>query len=96
MFKNFFRNRKLKNQERIADEQYLDAIEIIKETIHIYLELLAHAKENGNDEAIKRLETKLNQTFQHSETNWHGEVSIVNTIASTSKLQRLEKKLKIS
>lgn len=75
-----FHKRKSRKQEINADEQYLDAIEIIKESMDIYLELLAQARQNSDEESCKRLEEKLNSEFNYQHKSWNGTVSIVHTV----------------
>jgi hypothetical protein len=96
LFGNLFRKRKARKQEKHADEQFLDAIEIIKESAQLYLELLAQARQDGNNESAERLNTKLNSTFDYFIKNWNGEVRVVNTITSECYVAINEKKLKIA
>ena len=93
--KGFFRRRKARKQEVHADEQYLDALEIIKESMEVYLELLARAKQSGDTEAAARLQAKLNSNFEYYNKSWNGELKITHTIISTCDLGPNEKMLKL-
>lgn len=95
LFGNFFSGRRMKKQEMHADQQYLDALEIIKESMDVYLDLLTYAKQNDNDDMIERLEAKLNSDFECSVKNWDGEIKIIHTINSTCTLAAGQKRLKI-
>lgn len=78
----FFRKRKTRKKEMHADEQYLDALEIIKESMEAYLELLARAKQNNDTVEAARLEAKLNSHFEYYNKSWNGSVKIIHTIES--------------
>lgn len=95
LFGNFFSNRKLKKREQHADQQYLDALEIIKESTEIYLDLLAHARQTENDDMAERLENKLNSEFEYLNRSWDGEIRIVHTINSSCTIVPGQKRLKI-
>lgn len=94
-FGSFFRRRKIRKQEVYSDEQYLDALEIIKESAETYLELLSRAKQNGDAETAARLEAKLNSSFEYINKSWNGEVKIVHTIVSKCELGPNNKILKV-
>lgn len=95
LFGNFFNKRKLKKREQHADQQYLDALEIIKESMDIYLDLLAHARETEDDDMTDRLENKLNTDFEYLNKSWDGEVRIVHSINSSCTVIPGAKRLKI-
>jgi hypothetical protein len=85
----------MKKQEMHADQQYLDALEIIKESMGVYLDLLTYAKQNENDDMIYRLDAKLNSNFDYYVKNWDGDIRINHTIYSTCTLAPGQKRLKI-
>lgn len=91
----FFQKRKARKKEMHADDQYLDALEIIKESMEAYLELLAIAKQEGHDTVAARLEAKLNSNFEYFNKSWNGELKITHTIVSTCNLGPDNKMLKI-
>lgn len=93
--RNYFRKRKARKKEVHADEQYLDALEIIKESMEVYLELLAKAKQGGDKEEEARLEAKLNSNFEYYNKSWNGELKITHTIVSKCSLGPNEKMLKL-
>jgi len=93
--RNYFRKRKSRKREVHADEQYLDALEIIKESMEVYLELLARAKQNGDTQEAARLEAKLNSNFEYYNKSWNGELKITHTIASKCILGPNDKMLKL-
>lgn len=78
----FFRRRKAHKKELHADAEYLDALEIIKESMETYLELLAKAKQSGDEADAARLEAKLNSHFEYYNKSWNGNIKIVHTIES--------------
>lgn len=94
-FARLFSNHKTRKIERKADQQYLDAIEIIKETAHIYLDLLAQANQNGNKEDADRLIKKLNTEFSQVSSGWDGEVRLFLTINATSLVGENKLRLKL-
>jgi hypothetical protein len=94
-FKNFFRKRKTRKREIHADEQYLDALEIIKESMEAYLELLAKAKQNGDVKEAERLEAKLNSNFEYYNRSWNGSLKITHTIVSNCTLGPNNQTLKL-
>lgn len=91
----YFQKRKARKKEMHADEQYLDALEIIKESMEAYLELLAKAKQAGHDKESARLEAKLNSNFEYFNKSWNGDLKITHTIVSTCNLGPNNKMLKI-
>lgn len=93
--KDFFRKRKVRKREISADEQYLDALEIIKESADVYLELLAIAKQNKDSEATTRLTAKLNSEFQFFIKNWDGEIKVIHTVISNCSVNPDVKRLKL-
>lgn len=93
--KAYFQKRKARKKEMHADEQYLDALEIIKESMEAYLELLAKAKQEGYEGEAARLEAKLNSNFEYFNKSWNGELKITHTIVSTCDLGPNGKMLKI-
>lgn len=93
--KNYFRKRKARKQEAHADEQYLDALEIVKESMEVYLELLARAKQNGHDKEASRLDAKLNSNFEYYNKSWNGEIKIIHTIVSKCDLGPNNEMLKV-
>jgi len=100
---DYFRKRKSRKKEMHADEQYLDALEIIKESMQTYLELLARAKQDEGmleighepDDDAARLQAKLNSNFEYHNRSWNGELKITHTIISNCELGPNEKILKI-
>lgn len=95
LFSKFFRKRKARKQEVNADQQYLDAIEIIKESMEIYLDLLARARQAGDIEACARLEAKLNSNFEHFNRAWDGEIKITHTVVATCSVAPNTQRLKL-
>lgn len=93
--KAYFQKRKARKKEAHADEQYLDALEIIKESMEAYLELLAKAKQKGHKDVAARLEAKLNSNFEYYNKSWNGDIKIVHTIVSNCNLGPNEQTLKI-
>lgn len=95
--KAYFQKRKARKKESHADEQYLDALEIIKESMEAYLELLAKAKQAGPGYAkeAERLQAKLNSTFEYYNRSWNGDLKIVHTIVSNCNLGPNNEMLKI-
>lgn len=93
--KAFFQKRKARKKEMHADEQYLDALEIVKESMEAYLELLAKAKQEGYEKEIARLEAKLNSNFEYHNKTWNGEIKITHTIVSKCDLGPNNEMLKI-
>lgn len=91
----YFQKRKARKKEIHADEQYLDALEMIKESMEAYLELLAKAKQEGHDKEAARLEAKLNSNFEYFNRSWNGELKITHTIVSTCNLGPNNKMLKL-
>lgn len=101
-FGRFTKKGKLKNKEAIADRQYLDALEIIKESTETWLDLLVLAKEdiktdgkNGGaalTEDMDRLMAKLNNTASMTIKNWNGELKIEFVIKAEAYLNELTKK----
>ncbi len=83
LFGSFFRKRKARKQEVHADQQYLDAIEIIKESMEVYLDLLARSRQADDPDASARLEAKLNSNFEYFNRAWDGEVKITHTVVAT-------------
>lgn len=80
--RTFFRKHKARKKEMHADQQYLDALEIIKESMEAYLELLAKAIQNDDAIEADRLHAKLNSHFEYYNRSWNGDVKIVHTIVS--------------
>ena len=78
----FFSKRRARKKEIHADEQYLDALEIIKESAEIYLKLLAQARQENDKISTERLEKKLNTSFEYFVKNWDGNIKIVHSITS--------------
>jgi len=93
--RDYFRKRKTRKKEVHADEQYLDALEIIKESMEVYLELLARAKQSGDTEEAERLTAKLNSNFEYYNKSWNGELKITHTIVSNCTLGPNNKMLKL-
>lgn len=93
--KDYFRKRKAKKRELHADEQYLDALEIIKESMEVYLELLARSKQSGDANEAARLQAKLNSNFEYYNKSWNGELKITHTIVSKCDLGPNEQMLKL-
>ena len=93
--KAYFQRRKARKKEVHADEQYLDALEIIKESMEAYLELLAKAKQEGYKDEAARLEAKLNSNFEYYNKSWNGDIKIIHTIVSNCTLGPNDKMLKI-
>jgi len=93
--KTYFQKRKARKKEKHADEQYLDALEIIKESMESYLELLAKAKQEQHNEEAARLEAKLNSNFEYYNKSWNGDIKIVHTIVSNCNLGPNNQMLKI-
>ena len=93
--KAFFRKRKARKKEIHADDQYLDALEIIKESMEVYLELLAKAKQNGDEAEAERLAAKLNSNFEYYNKSWNGDIKIIHTIVSNCNLGPNNQTLKI-
>jgi len=96
LFSKLFGKRKRRKKEAYADSEYLDAIEIIKESGDTYLGLLAEAKEDGRAVDVERLEAKLNNTFESYNKGWNGSVKIVHTIVSTCVVTPNNPRLKVS
>ena len=95
LFGKFFRRRKLRKKEAAADSQYLDALEIIKESAEIYLDLLARAREDYDQDASNRLSSKLNSNFEYFVKNWDGDIKIIHTIVSNCYVDASMKRLKL-
>lgn len=93
--KAYFQKRKARKKEVHADEQYLDALEIIKESMEAYLELLAKAKQEGYNGEAARLQAKLNSNFEYYNKSWNGDIKIIHTIVSNCNLGPNDKMLKI-
>ena len=93
--KAYFQKRKARKKEKHADAEYLDALEIIKESMEVYLELLAKAKQEGHSDEAARLEAKLNSNFEYYNKSWNGDIKIVHTIVSNCNLGPIDKMLKI-
>lgn len=91
----FLRKRKARKKEVHADEQYLDALEIIKESMEIYLELLAKAKQNDDTAEAERLRAKLNSNFEYYSHSWNGSIKITHTIVSNCVLGPNNQMLKL-
>ena len=94
-FARLFFTHSSRKKEKKADQQYLDAIEIIKETAHIYLDLLATANQNGNKEDAERLMKKLNTDFTHTSNDWNGELTIFIDVNATSLVGENKLRLKL-
>jgi hypothetical protein len=93
--KRIFSRKKLRKLESCADQQYLDALEIIKDTFTIYLDLMAAAAEEGRMEDVDRLEQKLNSNFEYYVKNWNGQTSITHKVSSICFVSQDHKRLKI-
>lgn len=91
----FFYKRRLKKQERLADKQFLDAIETLRETTALYLDLLAQIRQCGDIEASERLQAKLNNQFEHTSKGWDGEISVLTSISSTCNVPNNQKRLRL-
>lgn len=94
-FNNFFGRRKMRKQEIHADEQYLDALEIIKESMEIYLDLISRARQDDDEETCARLDSKLNSNFEYFNKSWNGEIRIVHTVVANCVVTPEIKRLKL-
>jgi hypothetical protein len=95
LFGDFFKKRKMRKQEVYADQQYLDAVSILQESMETYLELLARARSIGDLDCAERLESKLNSVFQYFVQNWDGDINITHTISSNCYVKQDQKRLKL-